>query len=167
MNLYGEPYKKKVKDSLLDILAEQMYLEEPALRLIESICKQLNRSIPEAFKHNSPKDEEDLNDKINALIMAQREDYEREHPSIRFALANTIPDHSFKNLDLVIEAKYIRGNTTPSKVTGGIAEDITKYGSKSYQIFFIVYDPNRVISDDDRFCNDFQSTGKCVIRVFR
>ncbi len=165
--LYAEPYERKAKDSLLDILAEQPYFEEPVIRLIESICEQLQRSIPELFKHNPPKNEEDFNDKVNALIQAQRPDYEREHPGIRFAVATAIPDHSFIAHDLVIEAKYIRRNTTPSKVTEGIAADITKYGSKDYQMLFVIYDPDRAISDDDRFCKDFKNTGKCEVRIFR
>jgi len=68
---------------------------------------------------------------------------------------------------LVIEAKYIRGKTTPSKVSEGIAADITKYGSKNYQILFIVYDPGRAISNDDRFCGDFDSAGNCIVKIFR
>ena len=165
--LYAEPYERKTKDSLLDILAEQPYFEEPVNRLIESICEQLHRSIPELFKHNQPKNEEDFNDKVNALIMAQGPDYEREHPGIRFAMATAIPDHSFTAHDLVIEAKYIRGDTTPSKVSEGIAADITKYGSKDYQILFVVYDPGRAISNDNRFCGDFNSAGNCIVKIFR
>ncbi len=165
--LYAEPYERKTKDSLLDILAEQPYFEEPVNRLIESICEQIHRSIPELFKHNQPKNEEDFNDKVNALIMAQGPDYEREHPGIRFAMATAIPDHSFAAHDLVIEAKYIRGDTTPSKVSEGIAADITKYGSKDYQILFVVYDPGRAISNDDRFCRDFSSIGNYTVKIFR
>ena len=50
---------------------------------------------------------------------------------------------------------------------GGIAADITKYGNKGYQMLFVVYDPNRAIPNDDRFCADFQNTGRCIVKVFR
>jgi len=166
-NLYAEPYEKTEIDSLINILAEQPYFEEPVIRLIESICGQLQRSIPTLFKHNPPKNENDFNDKINAVIQAQRPDYEREHPGVRFALATSIPDHSLKDHDLLVESKYIRGKTTPSKVSEGIAADITKYGSEDYKILFIIYDPDRAITDDDRFRVDFENAGKCIIRIFR
>jgi 7-cyano-7-deazaguanine synthase in queuosine biosynthesis len=165
--LYDEPYQKRTSDSLLAIMAEQSYLKEPVFRLIETICSQLNKAIPTLFKHNPPKDEQDLNDKIQSTIEGNREDYEREHPGIRFALATTIPDHSFNNHDLVIETKYLRGNTTPSKATEAIAADVTKYGSSNYKMLFVVYDPNRMITDDDRFSSDFEKNGNCTVRVFR
>lgn len=165
--LHDEPYQKRIQGSLLAVIAEQSYLKEPVFRLIESITSQLSKAIPTVFKHNQPKDEQDLNDKIQSAIEGNREDYEREHPGIRFALATAIPDHSFNNNDLVIETKYLRGNTTPSKATEAIAADITKYGSVNYKILFVVYDPNRKISDDDRFCCDFQKNGNCIIKIFR
>jgi len=165
--LHDEPYQERPKDSLLAIMAEQTYLKEPVIRLIETIFDQLDKAIPTLFQRNLPINEADLNDKIQSVIKANRNDYEREHPGIRFALATTIPDHSFSELDLVIETKYIRGQTTPSKASEGIAADITKYGSGSYSILFIVYDPNRAIRDDSRFISDFEKTGKCAVRIFR
>lgn len=165
--LYEEPYQKRPSDSLLAVMADQSYLKEPTFRLIETICSQLNNAIPTFFKHNLPKDEQDLNDKIQSAIEGSREDYEREHPGIRFALATAVPDHSIIGKDLVIETKYLRKNTTPSKATEAIAADITKYGSSNCKILFVVYDPNRMISDDARFSSDFENTGKCVVRIFR
>jgi len=165
--LHDEPYQKRPKDSLLAIMAEQLYLKEPVLRLIESICERLKKTIPTLFQHIQPANEQDLNDKIQSIIEADRDDYEREHPGIRFALTTAIPDHSFNNHDLVIETKYLRGNTTPSKASDGIAADITKYGSDSYSMLFIVYDPDRTIKDDSQFSSDFEKTGKCTVRIFR
>lgn len=164
---YDDPYQERPKDSLLAILAEQSYLKDPVLRLIEAICDRLSKAIPTLFQHNPPANEPDLNDKIQSIIETNRDDYAREHPGIRFALATTIPDHSFKSQNLVVETKYIRGQTTPSKASEGIAADITKYGSDGYTMLFIVYDPDRAIKDDGQFSSDFEKTGKCTVRIFR
>jgi hypothetical protein len=79
-------------------------------------------------------------------------------------LANTIPDHSLD--DLFIEAKYLRGKTSPSKATEGIAADLTKYPTDKHKLF-IVYDPERSISDDDQFMSDFHAKGRCNIFIIR
>ena len=166
-NLFDNPYERKTADSLLAILADQPYFKEPVDRLIESICGHLEAELPIAFRHELPKDEIDLNDKIGALIMNHGDDYEREYPGIRFALTTAIPDHSFHDHELFIETKYVRANTTPSKASEGIAADITKYASNDYKLFFIVYDPRRAIVDDNRFCKDLEKSKGCVVRIIR
>lgn len=164
--LHDEPYQQRPKDSLLAVIAEQSYLKEPVSRLIEVVCNRLAKAIPTLFQHTPPANEADLNDKIQSIIEANRADYEREYPGIRFALATTIPDHSFGG-DLLIETKYIRGQTTPSKASEPIAADITKYGSHGYTMLFVVYDPDRAIKDDGKFSGDFEKMGKCAVKVFR
>ncbi|MFC1920367.1 hypothetical protein ACFLYQ_01430 [Chloroflexota bacterium] len=81
-------------------------------------------------------------------------------------MATTVPDH-FADHDLVVETKYIRGKTKPSKVSEGIATDIIKYGSAKYALLFIVYDPERSIVDDDRFAGDFEKAGNYRVNIFR
>jgi hypothetical protein len=164
--LHDEPYHQRQKDSLLAIIAEQSYLKDPVSRLIEAVCNRLTKAIPTLFQHNPPANEPDLNDKIQSFIEADRADYEREYPGIRFALATTISDHSFGG-DLFIETKYIRGQTTPSKAYESIAADITKYGSHGYTTLFVIYDPDRAIKDDGKFSGDFEKMGKCEVRIFR
>jgi len=94
-------------------------------------------------------------------------DLESEFPAISFALAKTIPDHSLlKNYNLLIETKYVRGKTTPSKITDGIAADLTKYPAKCIKLFCI-YDPERSIYNDEKFRKDFESKGNCVINIIR
>ena len=141
-------------------------MKEPVDRLVSTIGDGLKRSIPIAFRKNSPKNENDLNDKINSMLVHNDEDYRREHPAIAFALTKSVPDHSFADHDLLIETKYIRNSTTPSVASSGIAEDLTKYPEHCHKLF-IVYDPNRQISDDETFQSDFENKGNCTIRIIR
>ncbi len=126
----------------------------------------MKRAIPLTFQRNKPKDENDFNDKVDGILNSERPTLEREHPSVSFALARVIPDHSITENDLLIEAKYIRGSTTPSKASSGIAEDLTKY-PESFYILFIVYDPLRAISDDQKFRSDIEGKGRCTAFVIR
>ena len=77
-----------------------------------------------------------------------------------------MPDHGSEKKDILIESKFIRSNTTPSKASEGIAADLTKYPSESH-ILFVVYDPQRRIMNDDQFRGDFESQGGCTVLIIR
>lgn len=158
--------EKLIEGSLLALIAGREYLKPPVLRLVEVVCTRLSTAIPLAFQHADPEDERRLNDTISAILDSDREKFQREHPAVRFGLATAVPDHSSISEDLLIEAKYIRGSTTPSRASEGIAADLTKY-PRDIHILFVVYDPNRGISDDKTFCQAFEDKGRCSVRIIR
>jgi len=158
--------QKIVHGSLLSIIAEREYLKLPISRLVETACNCLDHAIPLAFQTNAPKDEPDLNDKISAILNVDRGRFEREHPAVRFGLATAIPDHSAFEEDLVIETKYLRGSTTPSRASDGMAADLIKY-PPSKHILFVVYDPARSVSDDEAFRRGFEEKGRCTVHIVR
>lgn len=162
---HDKPFKQRQSGSFLKIIADKDYLKTPVELLVQDICNKINKSLPIAFENNNkPKNERALNSFIHAIIEKDKDNYNSEYPFVRFALANTVPDHSLN--DLFIEAKYLRGKTSPSKATEGIAADLTKYPSDKHKLF-IVYDPERSISDDDRFMYDFHSKGNCTVYIIR
>jgi hypothetical protein len=136
-------------------------------RLVASIISRLQVAIPKMFaKGNRPNNEPDLNQKINALLDGYRDDLVSEHPTVSFAGARVIPDHAFTSTNLLIESKYIRGNTPPSKASDGMAADLTKYPESAHTLF-IVYDPDGAISDPQQFCADFEAKGHCTVYIAR
>lgn len=111
----------------------------------------------------NPQNEKDLNDKIQALLL-EKGDFDREYPVLRFANTAYRADHSEDSL--LVEAKYIRGNTSPSVASAGIAQDITQV-PENYSLFFIVYDPEHKIVSIENFINDFQSKrASCYVRIY-
>jgi hypothetical protein len=158
--------EKLADGSLLSLIAGREYLKRPVLRLVEAVCARLSVAIPLAFQHSTPEDEQHLNDTISAILSADAEKFQREHPAVRFGLARAVPDHSSISEDLLVETKYIRGSTTPSRASEGIAADLTKY-PEGIHILFVVYDPNRGISDDKTFCQAFEDKGRCSVRILR
>lgn len=162
----SDPLKPKKKHSLEAYIDDRVYLKPSVQLLIEKICDKLTIAIPEACNHEKPKNENALNDLISALISAERSDYEREFPAIRFSFAITVPDHEFSDADLLIEAKYLRGKTAKSSITDGIAADITKYPAEKHKLF-IVYDPERKIANDRKFRGDFEAKSNCTVFVIR
>lgn len=162
---HDKPTKELPEHSLLKIIGTREHLREPSERFALRIAATLRRALPLAYQASSPPDEKDLNDKIEAILNAEKPRFIREFPAIPFALARSFPDHA-DGAALLVEAKYIRQKTTPSKVSEGIAADITKY-SNATRVLFVIYDPGRSIADDDRFVTDIQSHRNCSACVIR
>lgn len=159
-------YEEIEKDSLLQLISVREYLKNPIERLVTSIQMLISNAIPKMFSTHPPSDEPDLNLKISALFDTHKLDLTREHPAVSFAGAHAVPDHGSEKHDLVVEAKYIRGRTTPSKSSEGMAADMTKYPAGTH-ILFLVYDPEHAIKDDQRFKIDFESRGRCTVSILR
>ncbi len=153
------------KKSLLGIVSEREYLKTPVEIRVREISSVLEKSIPMLFQSEKPKNEPDFNDKIQA-ILGTRGPFTREYPALQFGETVYRADHARDGL--VIESKYPRGKTTKSTVSEGIAADITKIPKDVAGILFIVYDPERNITDDDLFISSFEQTrSSCFVRVFR
>ena len=163
---HDDLYSVVARDSLLGLISDRQYLKDPVSLLVNRICEILDPAIGKMFGANPPKNETDLNTKIGTLLNSHEIDLRREHPAVFFAGGHTVPDHGGDDADVLIEAKYVRGSTSPSKVSDGIAADMTKYPQDRH-ILFIVYDPQRIIRDDQLFKTDFESRGRCTVLVAR
>ena len=151
-------------DSLLKVVSDREFLKAPIERLVTSIENRLESALPKLFRSVRPTNEADLNDKIEGLLDTWRDDLQREHPSVPFARAGVIPDFSLDRGHLLIEGKYVRGTTTPSRITEGMAADLTKYPQEAH-ILFVVYDPDGAIVDRGRLKRDFEVRGRCTVCV--
>ena len=165
-NAHDDLYSKVSPGSLLSLISDREYLKDPVFLMVDRLCELLDPAIGEMFAANPPKDEADLNTKIGTLLKSHEITLRREHPAVSFAGGHTIPDHGDDDTDIVIEAKYVRGATSPSKISDGIAADLTKYPQDRH-ILFVVYDPHRKIKDDQVFKSDFESRGRCTVRIVR
>lgn len=162
----NDPTRDIRKGTLLSMLNEREYLKTPITRLSDEICGRLSRAIPITFKGQKPVNENDFNDKIDGLLNGWRKEFEREHPCASFARAKMIPDHFNTARGFLLECKYIREATTPSKATDGLAADMFKLPPDLFKLF-VVYDPTRAIVDDGEFSADFESRGNCRVLVVR
>lgn len=105
-------------NSFLGMVSNREYLQSPFSIRVNEIDILLKSTIPTMFQQNKPKNENDFNDKIEALLITQGS-FTREYPVLEFWNSAYIPDHAQDSL--LIESKYLRGSTTPSKITEGIA----------------------------------------------
>ena len=153
-------------DSLLKVVSDREFLKAPIERMVTSIENCLESALPKSFRSVLPTNEADLNDKIEGILDTWLDDLLREHPSVPFARAGVVPDFSLDRGHLLIEGKYVRGTSTPSRITEGMAADLTKYPQEAH-ILFVVYDPHGAIVDRDRLKNDFEDRGRCTVCVLR
>ena len=151
-------------DCLLKVVSDREFLKAPIERLVKSLEQRLESALPKTFRTQQPVKEADLNDKIEGLLDTWRDDLLREHAAVPFAMAGVRPDFTHARGHLLIEGKYIRGSTTPAKVTEGMSADLIKYPEEGH-ILFVVYDPDRAVTDRSRFKNDFESKGRCTICI--
>jgi len=163
-SLHDDVFGPIHKDSLLGIVSEREYLKPELIRLAETLSAIIGPAIGEMFAENKPKDEPDLNKKLGALLRTHNDRIRSEHPTASFACAQVVPDHL--DADLLIEAKYIRGKTSPSKATEGIAADLTKYPTDKF-ILFVIYDPQHKIASDKIYCSDIESKGRNKVLIIR
>ena len=163
-DLHESVFAPLAQDSLLKVVSDREFLRAPIERLVTSIENRLESALPKSFRSVRPVNEADLNDKIEGLLDTWRDDRQREHPSVPFARAGVVPDFSIERGHLLIEGKYIRGKTTPSRVTEGMAADLTKYPQEAH-VLFVVYDPDAAIVDRAKLKRDFEGRGRCTICV--
>lgn len=165
IRLNEDIFKPKKKRTIYSFLDDRAFLKQPVERLIERIIEKMRIAIPIAYERHKPANENTLNDLINALFVSEQADYEREFPAIKCAFARTIPDHSFLEYNLLIEAKFLKKNSSKADFTDQIASDIIKYGQTNK--LFLVYDPERKIVNDIEFKEYFEKQQSTYIDIFR
>src|SRR5680860_289832 len=158
--------KEPVQNSLLHIIQKRDYLKSEPQRFVHELADKLCRAVPTMFARHPPHNENDFNDKIQAIIERDSDEYRREFPTTNFGMAKVIPDHEIRDYNLLIESKYLRKSTTPSKVTDQIAADLVKYPKEAFLVF-VIYDPNRTILNDLRFSRDIEKHRPCKVVIIR
>lgn len=162
---YEDPRQPVNPNSLLGIIANRDYLNTPVEIRVNEIDSVLAQTIPMMFQNEKPKDEPDFNDKVQA-ILSQEGTFTREYPSLQFGETVYKADHAKDGL--IIESKYPRGKTTKSTISEGIAADITKIPPDVAGILFVVYDPERKVTDDSAFISAFEARrNNCFVKIYR
>jgi 7-cyano-7-deazaguanine synthase in queuosine biosynthesis len=164
--LYDDLSQSLPAHSLLHIVASREYLKPEQARLADSIATLISPALGDMFARNKPKDEPDLNSKLGALLRTHDARLQSEHPTISFACARVVPDHTWPDNGVLVEAKYVRKGTSPSQATEGIAADLTKYPQNAF-ILFVVYDPHHRVASDDNFRGEIEAKGRNRVLILR
>jgi hypothetical protein len=153
--------------SLLGLVVERQHLITSWNRFVDRIGATLERGLPIACKSKKPDNEPMLQEICDGLLRAADENLIREYPFLRWASRLTKPDWSDENAAIWVELKYIRKSADVRKATEEIAADITKYGDNKRRTLFVVYDPDRLITEGSTFVLDIQKHEGNVARIIR
>ena len=154
-------------NSLLSFVISGAHTHESAKIFVEHVGNILAKAIPLACKSERPKNENHLQDICSAILNNTAENIQREFPYVAWSFSLSKPDFSNERTGTFIELKYIKKGHSPSKITEQIAADLTKYDANSRNVLFVVYDPDRVIPDDDAFMEDIRRYPTAHMKIIR
>ena len=103
---------------------------------------------PSMFK--DPDNEDDVQDAMEIMFNARGLDYRREKATIEYSSKQFVPDFTFENLNLAVEAKLCKSDSKEKAIIDEINADIPAYQTKYSRMIFVVYDLG-FIRDVDKF----------------
>lgn len=127
------------------------------VKLVESKLRKVIR--------NLPKNEKEIQDTFENLLIGAEIEYEREFPHIKYSSKNYIPDFSFSRIDTVLEIKFCTETRKEKSLISEINDDIQAYKSKFTNLIFLVYDTGQ-IRDIEKFSDSFENDS-ITIRVIK
>jgi hypothetical protein len=158
------------RNCLLHIVSSGQHSIDPKNRYIERLRALIIKNLPAAFQTVKAKNERHVQDVGQGVFQSAQDTLMRETPQIPFSVISTKPDFSDNTSDgkpLFIEFKYIKGRNRLNSIHTEMTSRVTIYGDQGAWTLFIVYDPNRIILDDDRFTHAFEKFPGIWIGIVR
>ena len=153
--------------SLLALVAGQLHQVPVWRRYADRITGLLQAGLPAACKTHKPKNEPHLQEICDGILKGHDGVLRREFPFLTWGSNLTKPDWSAEELGLWVELKYIREKKMVHRIGAAIAEDITKYGDNKRNVLYIIYDPDRFITDEREFAEPVLARSTMQIRFIR
>ncbi len=138
----------KMAGSSFDLVQE---LKELAVFIVPT----LQTGLRAAFAERRPGNEREVQNEINALLLAMHADFSREFPHLQYSLVQNVPDFSLNGSDLVLEAKFVGDRKGLTSVTTHMNDQAVKYNQAGRLVCFLVWDEARIIPDDAEFAAPF------------
>lgn len=137
--------------SLLSMAIGGKHLEPSWRSFCNRIVDLLSKGVPVICQSTKPPNESRFQEVCDGLLRSNNADLVREYPFMRWSSALTKPDWSHEELNLWVEAKYIRQKRDIHQISEAIASDITKYGDNGRRTLYVVYDPLHLVLDEREF----------------
>jgi hypothetical protein len=149
------------------MLGKGNHLQEPLEKYAMKIKRLLTRSIRIAFQSRKPQSEKDVQEEGEAALAAAGEKLDRESPMLCYSLVQTKPDFSTVDNNLFIEMKFLNRREKLNAIVTQISSRITIYRDQGAHVLFVVYDAADIISDDEKFVQDFEKHDGIYVVVIR
>lgn len=143
---------------LLRIISSGEHGLDTRVRYIDRLRSLICKSLPAAFQTQPAKNERQVQDVGESVFQAAQETLHRETPQIPFGIVATKPDFSDAPKEaspLFVEFKYPKNRGRLNAIVTEMTSRVTIYTDQGAWILFVVFDPNRTISNDDQFVEAF------------
>lgn len=114
----------------------------------------------------SPKNEGEVQDRFEDLLIAREIEYFREQEKIAYSSKTYQPDFSFPAIATILEFKFCDKKGREKEIIAEINDDILAYKTKYPNIIFIVYDMG-FVRDVDKFKEDIESMDNIIVKVVK
>jgi hypothetical protein len=164
---------KLASSSLIGLVFSNEIHSDLQDRYVKTIVRLLSSSVPTAFQHRNAVNETEVQDVGQATFIAAQEHLIREAPMVPFAGVGVKPDFSkagpakgYKD-HLFIEFKYPKERKAKNRIVSEIMARILAYKKHAAFALFVVYDPNRAISNDEEFRADIEKEERVWVAIMR
>jgi len=113
-----------------------------------------------------PKDEKEVQDAFENLLIGADIRYSREKDSIEYSSKTYKPDFTIDQLELAIEIKLCKDEGRVKKIIPEINDDILAYQTKYRNLLFVVYDVGK-IRDKETFSASFEAHDNVIVRIVK
>lgn len=155
-------------DAVLQILLRDKALAHgPQERFADRVTEIAGDVWRTVFSGRHPAGETELHRELEGAFSVVKMEMDREHPLFRFVPGvSTKPDFSDPRRPFWVEVKYLHaGGRGVREITEDILKDLAKYRVGAELALFLVYDPDRLIKEPERFIRELQPKAGALIRV--
>lgn len=131
------------------------------VKIIDLAENKLRKTI-----RQTPKNEREVQDKFEDLLVAKDVKYLREQEKIVYSSKTYHPDFCFPRINTVLEIKLCDDQEDEKSIISEINDDIVAYKTKYPNIIFVVYDLG-YIRDIDKFKEDIEAEDSIVVKVVK
>lgn len=131
------------------------------IKILDLVESKLRKTI-----RDLPKNEREVQDRFEDLLVARDIAYLREQEKIVYSSKTYHPDFSFSRINTVLEIKLCDKKEREKEIISEINDDILAYKTKYPNIIFLVYDLG-YIRDTDRFKDDIEVEDTVIVKVIK
>jgi hypothetical protein len=169
---YSQDIRRAVlpTNSLLRIVATGQHTIDFRIRYVDRLRSLICRSLPAAFQTQEAKNERHVQDIGESVFQAAQEHLQRESPQIPFGVVSTKPDFAdipSNMVPLFLEFKYVKKRERLNAIITEMTSRVTIYSDQGAWILFVIYDPGRSITNDEKFADAFEKHDGVFVGIAR
>lgn len=131
------------------------------VKLLNAIDLKLRKLFRE-----KPKDEKDVQDTFENLLIGIDVEYSREADSIEYSSKTYVPDFTMPKLNTAVEIKLCPTEKREKELIAEINDDILAYKQKYGNLIFVIYDLGH-IRDTEKFKRHFEQEQGVLVKIIK